>query len=356
MSFSEQERSMTTSITKRTYKKKKTRMGFGSNGWATLKLAYQVGGFTAEQHARFFETENVRNSYRILANLSEQRLLEQAPVQTRGRPKDFHFLSKANGSRGVLLGGYEAGVRERAVLPGYKRFQLPATVEHRHALNEHLLGLREAAADDPDVEVPLEGLRGESHPGFPLLGEAATRSNRSNARTVYERIYPDGLFEVGFGEGLTCRYLLEYESRSRPSHVFGKLDSYGAHFSRLLDEDGDSMEGWLRPVVFLFPASSTAAHVANTVSEAARAAAPELRRFIGWTQAAANSGFYAGRLVLFAALEDLGDDPLGVRYRALTAYPEDRPGVSEGRLRVDMEAVAEEVAEVLAAEDGGGVA
>ena len=311
---------MTTSMTKRTYKRKKTRMGFGSNGWATLKLCYQLGGLTAEQHARIFETENVRNSYRILGNLADQRLLEQAPVQTGGRPKDFHFLSKANGSRGILLGGYEADIKQRDVLPGYKRFQLPQAVEHRHSLNSYLLGLREAAADDPDVEVLLEGLWGESNPAFPLRGAVTKKSDRA----LYEKIYPDGIFEVRFSEGLDCRYYLEFESRSRPSHVLEKLDAYAAHFQRLLKEDPEDIRDWLRPLIFLFSRDSTAVHVARTLVGAQKANAPELQRFFGFQRVALRKGIHAGRLVMFASLEDI--DRRGVfksKPGVLEKYPDD---------------------------------
>lgn len=342
---------MTQTITKRTYKRKKTRMGFGLNGWKTLRLAYQVGGFPAEQHARFFGTDNVRNSYRILSSLSEQRLIEQAPVQTRGRPKDFNYLSKANASRGVLLGGYEAGVRQREVLAGYKRFQLPQTVEHRHSLNEFLLSLREAAANDPEVEVPLESMWGESYPGFPLRGEATARSDRSNARLIYERIYPDSVFEVDYGEGLACRYLVEYESRSRPSHVLAKLDSYGAHFHRLLKENDRPIHDWLRPIIFLFPQGSTTVHVAQVVADAIRAEAPGLARFMTWWKAGAKKGVKAGRLVMFASLEDLqAHGALSARYGVLQKYPEDVLGVAKNRTQVSLEAVAEEIDEVVSEE------
>lgn len=343
---------MTQALTRRTYKRKRTRMGFGSQGWAILKLAYQIGGFTAFQHSRLLGIP-VQKSYRVLANLSEQKLLEQAPIQTPGRPRDFNYLSKANGSRGILLGGYEAGVRERLVLPGYKRFQLPAAVEHRHAINEYFLSVREAADDDPDVEVPLESMRGESHPGFPLLGEAQKKSDRSNARVVHEKIYPDGLFEVRFAEGPACRYLIEYESRSRPPHVLAKLDSYGAHFSRLHKEDGENMGKWLRPLIFLFPRRATRDTAIKHVLKAISEKDAELERFFGWARAAADSGFYAGRLTLFASLEDLEGDSLGTRYRALMKYPEDKPGISEDRLSADLEAVAEEVDEVVSEGEEG---
>ena len=327
-----------TTITKRTFKRKKTRMGFGSNGWRTLKLCYQLGGLTAEQHARFFGSGNVRNSYRILGNLADQRLLEQAPIQTGGRPRDFNFLSKANASRGITLGGYEAGVRQRDVLPGYKRFQLPAACEHRHALNNYLLSLREAADAAPGVEIPEDEMWGESFREFPLKGEATPKSDRSNARLVYEEIYPDGIFTARFGD-LDCRYYLEYESRSRPGHVLAKIDAYGAHFRRLLKEDSENVRDWYRPLLFLFPRDSTMKHLTFTAAGAIRASAPELKRYLSWVRAARTKGIHAGRLVVFGSLEDVNRrGPFSSKKVALGKYPDDAPGT-------DLRGVAKEFSE-----------
>ena len=280
----------------------------------------------------------MKYSYRTLGSLSDQRLLESGPVQTAGRPRDFHYLSKANASRGIVLGGHEAGLGERRSKEQYGLHGLPAHVEHAHARNGLYLALAEAARrKDSGAEIPMWGLWAESHPDSPL--HAAKKS---------EKVYPDGLFEVRF-EGLACRYYLEFESRSRPGYVLSKLDSYGAHFRRLLKEDGGGMEGWLRPLIFLFPESSTAVHMANVVSGAVRADAPELQRYLAWRGAAAKKGIRAGRLVLFASMETItARGALGVEYAASERYPESQEGVGAGGGVVDLEAVAEEVAEALA--------
>ena len=337
---------MTQALTKRTFKKKRTRMGFGTNGWRTLKLAYQVGGFTAFQHARFFGVP-VQKSYRILSSLSTQKLMEQAPVQTLGRPRDFNYLSKANASRGILLGGYEADVRQHEVLAGYKRFQLPEAVEHRHSLNQYLLSLREAAAEDPDIEVPLEFLWGESNSAFPLRGEAQ-KSDHTSARMSYEKTYPDGILTARFGEDLSARYYLEYESRSRPGHVLEKIDSYGAHFRRLLKEDGDNVRDWLRPLLFLFPRNSTMKHLSFAATGAVRADAPELKRYLAWRRAAQKKGIHAGRLVMFSSLEDINlRGAFASKSSVLDKYPDGAPGA-------DLRGAARELSETVTRVVGGG--
>ncbi len=331
---------MTTETPKKTkpkkkYKKRKTKLSYGPRGLETLRLCFQCGGATPQQHSRFLDT-NIRNSYRILSSLADQRLLESAPVQTNGRPRDFHFLSKANAGRGIALGGYEAGLEERRAKKQYKLPQLPQHVEHRHTLNEVYLLLLEASRTS-GIEVPLWSMWAESFRGFPL--HSAKKS---------EAIYPDGVFEVQFGGGLTCRYLIEYESRSRPDHVLQKLDAYGAHFARLLKENPDNMSDWLRPLIFLFSRHSTALHVAKTVSGATIAKAPELSRYMAWRAAASKRGINAGQLILFASLETLeARSALGIEYVALEKYEDDLEGVGAGGNVVDLEMVADGIDEAV---------
>ena len=328
---------MTTKTSKpKKYKKRKTKLSYGPRGLETLRLCFQVGGMTPQQHARFFAT-NIRNSYRLLSSLSDQRLLESAPVQTGGRPRDFCFLGKANASRGVVLGGHEAGMGESRAKENYRFHGLPQNVEHSHMRNEFYLSLLEASREESSVaDVRLWDMWGE----FPLRG-----TKRG------EKTFPDGVFDVRYGEDLAARYLVEYESRSRPGEVLRKLDAYGAHFSRCLKEDKDSIEGWLRPVIFLFSQSSTATHVMKRVADAEAKKESTLSRYLAWREAATKSNIVAGRLVLFASLETLeARGALSLEYTPLTGYLPEDEGVGDDVV-VDLETVADEVAEVLSPDE-----
>ena len=310
---------MTTETSKpKTRRRKKQKLSYGPRGLETLRLCFQLGGVTTHQHARFFSIAH-GSSYGILSSLAHQKLVETAPIMTRGRPRDFYFLSKSNASRAVAIGGHETGLRERQAKEQYSLHQLPQAVEHAHARIQFYLELLEASREEsPVADVPLWEMWGESFRGFPLCG-------------TKKKIFPDGQFEVRFDSELSCRYYLEYESRSRPGEVLRKLDSYGAHFSRRMKDDEDAIGDWLRPVIFLFPQSSTAIHVARTISEATRAKAPELKQYLSWRRLAKNKDINAGRLVLFANMETLqGRGALGVEYAALEGYLPEDEGVGAG--------------------------
>ena len=320
---------------KKKYKRRKTKLSYGPRGLETLRLCFQIGGITPQQHSRFFDV-NIRNSYRLLSSLVDQRLLESAPIMTAGRPRDFHYLSKAHASRGILLGGHEAGLRERRAREQHKLHGLPMHVEHAHARNQFYLSVLEASRAS-GIEVPLWSMWGESFQGFPLLGSKKA-----------ERTYLDGQFEVGFDSELSCRYYLEYESRSRPREVLRKLDGYGAHFSQCLKEDAKNVRDWLRPVLFFFPRNSTMKHLSFTAAGAIRASAPELKRYLSWQRAASMAGIFAGRLVTFGSLEDV--DRRGAfnsKFGALDKYPDGKPGT-------DLRGAAKEFSEAVARATGGG--
>ena len=332
---------MTTETPKKTkpkkYRKRKTRLSYGPRGLETLRLAYQVGGFTAVQHSRFFDTP-IRNSYKLLASLSDHRLLESAPIQTPGRPRDFCFLSKSNSGRAIAIAGHEAGLGERRAKEQYKLHQLPQHVEHAHTRNEFYLELLETSREEGSVaNFHLWNLWGEAFGEFPLRG-----SRRS------EKTYPDGHYEVGFDSELSCRYYLEYESRSRPGEVLRKLDGYGAHFSQCLKEDAKNVRDWLRPVLFLFPRDSTMKHLSFTAAGAIRASAPELQRYLSWQRTAAKRGIHAGRLILFGSLEDVARrGAFAAKTSVLQPYPDGKPGT-------DLRGVAKEFSEAVARVKGDG--
>lgn len=322
---------MTTEALKRKkYKKRKTRLSYGPRGLETLRLCFQCGGVTPRQHARFFDV-NIRNSYRLLSSLGDQRLLESAPIQTNGRPRDFHHLSKANASRAIAIAGHEAGLGERLAKEHYRFHGLPQNVEHAHARNEFYLSVLEASREEGSAaDVPLWEMWGESLRGFPLRGSKKV-----------EKVFPDGQFEVGFDSELSCRYYLEYESRSRPGEVLRKLDGYGAHFSRCLKEDGGNVQDWLRPVVFLFKQNSTAVHIVRVLTGARLAKAPELGRFRAWQRDAGMRGLHAGRLILVGSLEDIGRRGVfDSKFGALEKYPGDASVA-------DLRAAAKEVSGVV---------
>ena len=137
---------------------RKQKLSYGPRGRDTLKMAFQLGGFTVYQHARFFRTTR-SNSYRILSSLACQRLLETAPIMTRGRPRDFYFLSKSHASRAIQVAAHELSFSEERAKVQYRLVGLPATAEHAHTRNEFYLSLRKAAGK-LGVEVALYGTWG----------------------------------------------------------------------------------------------------------------------------------------------------------------------------------------------------
>ena len=325
---------------------------------------YRLGGLTAPQLADLIGISDPAAS-RTLKTLERSRLAEQNAVKAwwhpnSGRPRSFYYLSSRDSGRGVTYGAYLAGEEnERRARASYKLAQLPARAAHASLRNEFYLLLRddvgsfETEEGEEPLDVPVADLWSETHEDFPLLDSGTVLHARKNARTKFGRIYPDGYFTVDFSAARSCRYLLEVETQSRTRKLLAKLDGYGSHYHRRLREDGGAMPDWLSPVVFLFRTPSTAEHAREAVSEAIGDGSPALSRYLGFRDVASISrGLRIDRLVLFANLEELKEGgALGGGYRALEPYPEGRGGVSAERLRVDLEAAAEELERVLAPDD-----
>lgn len=336
-----------------------SRISVGAHGEAALELLYRLGGATAPQLAAVLDISEAAAA-RTLKGLERSRLCEQNAVKawwhpSNGRPRSFYYLASRDSGRGVVYGAYLAGEEdERKARASYKLCQLPARAAHASLRNDYYLLLREDAAmyteddEEQDVEVPAEELWSESHYEFPFLDEGMVKNVRANARRKFGRIYPDGYLTVEY-KGLTCRYLLEVETQSRARKLIQKIDGYGSYLRRRLKEDPERMREWLAPVVFLFRQNSTRDTAFNTVKGAIKAGAPELKRFNQWGNLARKKGIYAGRLILFASLEELREyDSFEMSYRVLTPYPEDSKGVSKDRLQISLRAAAREVSETVA--------
>ena len=326
-------------------------MSFGERGYEALELAFRLGGFTPAQHARFTGTD-VRRSRRILAPLSRYKLVEQAPIPTPGRSALFHHLSKKDGGKAIVMAAQRTGmIKEREASGQYKLFQLPARAEHHHERNEFYLALVEAVASDGGAEVPLSEMWGESYPEFPLRGEGRPRAQeRENARMVYERIYPDGMFTVRWPDlaGLEQEYSIELEMRSRSKKVASKLDAYAGRWLRLQHEDGRTLafEGFW-PVIFVLPTRQRARAMRDRLRDQLREqtlgqvqqqvreqmleqvdGGAGLGRYQRLRVLLKERGVSPGWFVLFTSSEEVRDEALGKIYRPLVRYDEDDEPVS----------------------------
>ena len=314
------------------YRKRPT-MSFGERGYEALELAFRLGGFTPAQHARFVGVDG-RRSRRILAPLSQYKLTEQAPIPTPGRSALFHHLSKKDAGKAIVMAAQRAGVKEREAGDQYKLFQLPGRAEHHHERNEFYLSLLEATAADGGAEVPLSEMWGESYPEFPLRGEGRPRAQeRENARMVYERIYPDGIFTLRW-PGLEQRFLVEIERRTRSAKVISKLDGHAGRWLRL-QGTGVPPLGFERfwPLLFLLPTRRRAVAMRDRVREAVLAKSVEVSRWVALVARLKEIGAAApaGGFVLFASMEDVGTVGAaggvpGSMWMPLVDYPPDWGG------------------------------
>lgn len=177
----------------------------------------------------------------------------------RGPRRWLYFLGAARGGEAIVAGARRCGVKDDPET--VKRAYMRGGLKGRHTLvrNDFLIRLMLDAATEEGVEVPLEECWGEACPTYPLYGAKVVRDEagrelegRDRDRAGYERILPDGRFEVRWTDAVGGRpvegtFDLEVEIWTRTAAVVDKIDARAAMFLRLLeDREAGERAAWRR--------------------------------------------------------------------------------------------------------------
>ncbi len=316
----------------------------------------------------------------------------------RGNREFAHYLSDSRKGEAIGRGARACGIKSKKkaktdygrVVPG----------QHTRRRNDFFISLIvraraiNAEAGQTVVDVPVDGMWGESCPEFPLRGAKITRDEGGKLltgfdlqRAGYENIEPDGRFRVawpgqGFsGADLTCTYDVETELWSRPAEVMEKIDERAECYSRLFEQhhaavnerrkvnklasyDAKTFLGLPNgfvPVLFVFKSEATARNVRAEVLRAVNEGDPALASYVELQRRPEfkpqervspdgdeykTGGLILGRFFLFAGLDRMEQrDPFAPVFHPLFKYPEHLDALAGEEGHVSLEKVAHERAD-----------